>query len=278
MRFSKKPRATDLAGRVREVLSDPNNSFIPRHPEAGAYLDGRIRMHNGLFVVDDFEGELSQVLKQNGGVHEPQEERVFGEVLKRLPSNATMIELGSYWAFYSMWFLQAVPRGRATMIEPVPERLEIGRKNFQINGLEGDFRIGIVGGENGISLEQLLNENGTRRLDILHSDIQGAEVRLLQDIRPLLESRRISYLFVSTHSQPTHLFCRYLLTRSGYLVIASADFDRETFCHDGVLVAQSPDLPIAFDQPLATRTGDVPLRRRFRARSKYWRLRLGLTR
>jgi hypothetical protein len=38
----------------------------------------------------------------NRGVHEPLEEFVFQEVLKRLPEACAMIELGAYWGHYSM--------------------------------------------------------------------------------------------------------------------------------------------------------------------------------
>ena len=44
------------------------------------------------------------MLLENKGVHEPQEEKAFLEVLNYVEKGSTMIELGSYWGFYSLWF------------------------------------------------------------------------------------------------------------------------------------------------------------------------------
>ena len=62
------------------------------------------------------------VLHRNRGVHEPGEERMFAEVIRRMPPGALMIELGSYWAFYSTWFGKAVPSARIFCVEAYPPR------------------------------------------------------------------------------------------------------------------------------------------------------------
>ena len=49
---------------------------------------------------------------------------------------------------------------------------------------------------------------------------------------------KISYVFVSTHSQELHLWCKKFLETHGFIIIASADYDSETFCYDGILVAK----------------------------------------
>jgi hypothetical protein len=45
-----------------------------------------------------------------------------------------MIELGSFWAFYSLWFHAVVPLATNYMIEPVLQNLNYGRTNFELNG------------------------------------------------------------------------------------------------------------------------------------------------
>jgi len=74
-------------------------------------------------------------------------------------------------------------------------------------------------------------------VDILHSDIQGYEYEMLSDIVPLLKENKIKYLFISTHSDDIHYKCIDLLKNNNYRIIASADFDTETFCYDGIIVA-----------------------------------------
>src|SRR5262245_43352844 len=75
------------AQRHLDVLGCPDNDHIPRVADAGAVRDGTQVMHNGIRVhVGSYYGsEVTRMLERNRGVHEPQEERVFGEVLRHLP-------------------------------------------------------------------------------------------------------------------------------------------------------------------------------------------------
>ena len=112
----------DFERRIKEVVACPDNFKIPRVPNAGEIIKGKQLMHNGLKInVGSYYGpEVAQQLKINKGVHEPQEELVFSEVLKHIKSNSTMIELGAFWSFYSMWFHSHVPNAKNFMVEPDP--------------------------------------------------------------------------------------------------------------------------------------------------------------
>src|SRR5690348_15108740 len=100
----------DFRLRVADVASARDNDSIPRVPDAGKIVNGRLVMHNGICInADSYVGaEMTQLLRENRAVHEPQEEAAFGTVLQWLSESAaksyTMIEVGSYWAFYSLWF------------------------------------------------------------------------------------------------------------------------------------------------------------------------------
>jgi hypothetical protein len=63
---------------------------------AGVVEGDPVFLHNGLRVLGAYYGPFSQLLAINRGVHEPLEEFVFQEVLKRLPAAPSMIELGAY--------------------------------------------------------------------------------------------------------------------------------------------------------------------------------------
>ena len=180
----KKASARDLWGRCREVCADPNNKFIPRVKNAGKEIDDCLIMHNGLKVkmaefayCDDF---ARIVLTTNKGVHEPQEERVFMEVLKHMPEKAAMIELGAYWAFYSMWFKKEVNNASCYMIEPDEQKLICGKENFKLNGMDGFFVKGKIGYDDGIRVDDFIKEKKLGFVHILHSDIQGAELEMLR--------------------------------------------------------------------------------------------------
>ncbi|MEM7190991.1 MAG: class I SAM-dependent methyltransferase, partial [Pseudomonadota bacterium] len=112
---------------------------LPRDPQAGEILveNGNAVqvMHNGLRVLyGRYYGTwVNEIIRELKGVHEPQEERVFYEVLKHIPPGATMIEPGCYWGYYSMWFAKQIPDARVFMIEPHARQIQTAKKNFMIN-------------------------------------------------------------------------------------------------------------------------------------------------
>ena len=243
--LEKKAKDDDYWGRCREVLADPNNKYIPRVKDAGKIIGGNLIMHNGLKVkMGDFAyaGDFAYtVLTANKGVHEPQEERAFAEVLKHMPAAATMIELGSYWGFYSMWFNKQVNNAACYMIEPNEKFLLCGRENFKLNNMRGVFIKGKIG-VGGMGIDDFIRQNRIDTVHMLHSDIQGAELEMLQSCRQSIAEGKIWYFFISTHSQKLHYDCLSFLRDSGYEIIVSADFDYGTYCCDGVLAARLKEI------------------------------------
>jgi len=117
-----------------------------------------------------------------------------------------------------------------------------------LNGLSGKFIRAAVG-QNGFNLDAFIATEGLPFVDIVHADIQQSELIMLRDMERTLLTKKVGYLFISTHSQLLHEQCRRYLEDCDYVTIASADFDHESFCHDGILVARNSDLngPIHFD-------------------------------
>ena len=171
-----KAQPGDFLGRFREVISDPLNMLIARVPMAGVMELNEVYLHNGNRVPVTgpaaYYGPFSQLLIVNRGVHEPLEEFVFQEVVSRLGETPTMIELGAYWAHYSMWLKKVRPNSTVTMIEPDPNCLAAGQANFATNGFEGEFIQAQVG--TGLwELDSHVRTRGINHIDILHADIQG---------------------------------------------------------------------------------------------------------
>jgi len=229
-------------GRFTDIISDPNNLYINRVNNAGKIENDTVILHNGIKVTrDGYYGDFSGILTINGGCHEPAEERMFQEVLKFIPENGTMIELGCYWAFYSIWFNKTIKNAQNYCIEPSSDALEVGIQNCKLNNITNiDFTQGFIGKDN-ISLSQFVQDKQIDTIDILHSDIQGFEVEMLNDIVNLLKNKKIRYLFISTHSDALHANCLSILNECDYRIIASADFETETFCYDGIIVACHKD-------------------------------------
>lgn len=246
--------------RTQDVLRCPDNIFIHRVDNAGEVIDGQQVMHNGIRIIQDsYYGEMMRyLLRENCGVHEPQEERVFQEVLKYLPDNAVMIELGSYWGFYSMWFHKEVKHPTCYLVEPNLCSLEFGQANFRLNGMKGDFFHSFIGKTSGvaedgtpiISIDSFITDNQIAHVHILHSDIQGAEMEMLLGAEQTLEQNRIDFIFISTHAQEIHEKVLQFLNELNFHIVAEADL-AETFSVDGLIAAvrdgvNAPDpIPIA---------------------------------
>jgi hypothetical protein len=239
--------------RTQQVLACPDNAYVSRVPEAGEIRGDFQIMHNGLKVLlGSYYGKDSvRLLKKNRGVHEPQEERIFQEVLPKIPPGSVMIELGAYWGYYSMWFCKNVPNARAYLIEPVAENLEFGRRNFAANGLAGaHFTRAWVGQKSGVAedgtkvlcVDDFVAEQKIEHVAILHSDIQGFEVQMLKGAQSAIRAGRISYCFISTHDVELHRACETFLRGHGFEVVASIS-PPESYSVDGILVCRWPSAP-----------------------------------
>jgi hypothetical protein len=246
--------------RIADVLACPDNARLKRVADAGKIVNGCQVMHNGLKVIaNGYYGDgITRMLSANGGCHEPQEEVVFDAIVRVQPAGAVMMEIGAYWGFYSMWFSQEVKNAKVFLVEPASENIAVGRRNFQTNGFSGDFTQAYVGEKpqtrsddiGVISIESFVAEKNIAHLNLLHSDIQGFEMEMLRGAKPLLDARRIDYLFISTHSSQLHEECMAFLATSGYRLLASVNLE-ETHSFDGVLVACNPLLtPPEFAPPV----------------------------
>jgi len=207
-------------------------------------------MHNGIRIkpLSYYGFPMLRMFKLSKGVHEPQEERVFQEVLKVMPRGATMLELGSYWAFYSMWFKKTVPGACCHMVEPEESGLKSGEGNFEINGLQGNFTRAFIGNEYKessppiLTLDWILWEKKIPFLDLLHSDIQGYELQMLEGAANSFLQGKVGYVFISTHSNQVHDACENKLRDYGHVILHSINLD-DSYSEDGLIVAARPDSP-----------------------------------
>ena len=143
-------------GRYRRdmTVSCRDCDLIPKCDGAGSIIEHegqRLQiMHNGLRVIADgyYGPEITEIISGLQGHHEPQEELVFYHVLQKVRAAATMIEIGGYWAYYSLWFKSIQPdTRRAIIVEPVRDRLAVGLKNANLNQLKLEFMEGGIGAE-----------------------------------------------------------------------------------------------------------------------------------
>ena len=237
--------------RIDIVKQSPDNARLHRVADAGRVFADHQLMHNGLQIslgsYYDFGNTV--LLQENQGVHEPQEELVFERVIASMPPNAAMMELGSYWAYYSMWFASRVANAQCFMIEPDPHKMNFGKLNFQRNGLKGTFKLGFISDHTNyrssiptLHVDELMTNFRINFLHILHSDIQGYELAMLRGAERAIADKKIGYFFISTHSNQLHEDCKTLLREKGYVIVCDANLD-ESYSVDGLIVAKLPSIP-----------------------------------
>jgi FkbM family methyltransferase len=252
--------------RIELAVSCTDASSLPRVADAGVVRDDRVQvMHNGVLVeADGYQGPwMTEIIERLRGVHEPQEEAAFAIVLDRVAragGSPVVIELGCWWAYYSLWALDRIPGARSICVEPDPAYLEVGRRNFALNSRTGEFLHAAIGHgpspaapflcesdgqEHDVPFEglgSLLDRFAVDRAELLLVDIQGAEVPMLDGARELLQAGRVRFLVISTHHHRisgdplTHQRVVMLLRDLGAHIICEHTV-AESFTGDGLVVA-----------------------------------------
>lgn len=257
--------------RIMMTLQCPDCHSIPKVLGAGAVINdenGSYQvMHNGLKVIQGgyYGAWMCKLIQELDGHHEPQEEKVFHEIAKRASRDGLMIELGCYWAYYSLWFLKDQPKRKAIGLEPDAKHLAVAQKNAQLNNLEHQFSVlhGLSAQQSdasvairtesgdsltvrGYTLEELLGFSGRSVIEIAHCDAQGAEHHVIDQVITLGSEHRLRFCIISTHAYEitgdplTHQTCLGKLRASGAHIIAEHDV-HESFSGDGLIAASFAD-------------------------------------
>jgi FkbM family methyltransferase len=263
--------------RIRITLKSSDCSGIPKVDGAGENFQGEDveyqLMHNGVKVVKDcYYGEwMTELIYLLHGHHESQEEKVFHEILPHLSQDSIMLELGSYWGYYSLWFQEKLRNAKNYLIESDLNNLSVGVRNFDLNGMsasfhnfsidnrtnpdqsficESDGQERIVGS---ITVDDFVHKQEIPRIDLLLSDIQGYELRMLEGAADSIAQKKIRFVFISTHhhsisSDPLiHQKCIDFLKTKGACIIAKHSVS-ESFSGDGLIVASFFDEDQSIDE------------------------------
>ena len=259
------------------TISCRDTAAIPKSANAGMIVSHNGRdvqvMHEGTLVrAGGYEGEwMAGIIRELRGHHEPQEELLFHHLLGHVRPGSLMVELGSYWAYYTNWYLGTVPGARAICVEPDPAHLELGRRNLALNDRQADFiralvgRPSIAGREKPIApaidcldMDALLARAGGAAIEMLHMDVQGVELPFIQSMRRAVEAARVRFCVVSTHHQSisgsptTHQDCVAALTELGATVLAEHEV-YESYSGDGLIVVSFESRDASIRMPAISR-------------------------
>lgn len=252
--------------RVEMTSSCKDTDQIPKVADAGKVqlINGQMvqTMHEGSKVVaGGYYGEwMTRIIENLRGHHEPQEELAFHHILRHIRPGTLMVELGAFWAYYSNWYLGAVPGSTAVCVEPDKKNLECGRRNLALNGREA-LLINACIGELYLpsvtirresdqktvdvpchNLESLLEVLEGRPIELLHIDAQGAELPFLSSASGAIERGLVRFLIVSTHHESisgspyTHQDCLQEILAMGGTILTEHSVE-ESFSGDGLIAA-----------------------------------------
>jgi FkbM family methyltransferase len=158
-----------------------------------------------------------------------------------------------------MWYLREIPFSRAFCVEPDPRHLAAGQDNMRLNGLQASFMQASIG-EQFVAQAPFTTESGESlvvaqqcgpslmmhwqldAIEVLHADVQGAELALLKGCDALIAEGKIRFFVISTHhalisgSATMHADCVSYLKARGANILCEHDID-ESFSGDGLIVA-----------------------------------------
>ena len=289
------PLNMEVEARAKMTTSCSDTAYIPKVADAGKLIKENGKdlqiMHNGAKVLaGGYYGDwMQKIIIELNGHHEPQEEKAFYEILKRIKrSSPVMIELGSFWAYYSLWFKMSTKTGVAVCCEPDPKNIKVGRENMGLNGfsegknlifvdaaagsedkkmiqLELDSQRGTMVSVPIRSVDSIRKEHKLGLIDILHMDVQGVELDTLQGALTTIKEGKIRFLVVSTHhyvfskDPMTHHKCEQFIKENGGHIITSHNVI-ESFSGDGLIVASFAEEDKDFHIDISINTGPALFR------------------
>tara|TARA_B100001093_G_scaffold223474_1_gene214106 strand:+ start:4765 stop:5841 length:1077 start_codon:yes stop_codon:yes gene_type:complete len=264
--IKKLPLDVNLKNRITITTSCDDCEYIEKVKNAGEIFPNEKipyqSMHNGIKVIlDGYHGRgIREIIFLLKGHHEPQEEKVFYELLKHVRNNSKVLELGSHWAYYSLWFNKEVQGAVNYLIEPDPSNLEVGKLNFKINNAKGSFLNAFISNKSSedldfecesdniirkipaVNVDDFLRKNKIDFLEMLLVDIQGYELKMLEGMVNSIIEKRIRFIFLSTHHHSIshdpliHDKCLDFLNKHNAHIIVSHTIS-ESFSGDGLIVA-----------------------------------------
>jgi FkbM family methyltransferase len=188
------------------------------------------------------------------------EYQLFKSQLNKLDQipNPVMLEIGAFWGLWSLVFRKRFESGQNILVEYGSHQLEVGERNFRLNGYSAEFIHGGIGLEESgtqmrketdvlykknlsagvagpeLDIKNELEIRGVTRVDLVHMDIQGSELTALKHFKNsnLFDSLDMKIICVATHSALIHTKVRCLLIQHGFGI----DYEELTYGKLGSVV------------------------------------------
>lgn len=211
---------------------------------------------------------LLKVYPGSGAPHEHAEERARLEAtIETIESDIpVMVELGAFWALWSIVFGKKFPDAKLVIVEGNLDKLAVGLNNLYLNGLSAIAHYNTVNAKNtvgdygfrrdvvDITLGQILAYDKIDRIDLLHMDIQGAEYGIYNEVCDKMREDRIGNVVMATHFPEQH---EEMLREFGELGHHIAEFPPDK--KDGEIICSKRPWKESNPQPAVLKTAALPI-------------------
>jgi FkbM family methyltransferase len=136
---------------------------------------------------------------------------------------------------------------KSIMVEPYEPYLVRGIEHFEINNYSGIFLNKSIGNEwvahhtnfdgEVISVDEIIEEYNLDELSVLHSDIDGSEIKMLHGCEQSFLNKKIKYAFILTHGLKTHLECLDIILKYDYNILL--DHREANVGHDSLIIIEA---------------------------------------
>lgn len=175
--------------------------------------------------------------------------------------NPSMIELGhSSHSAYSQTFNHIFDTNCVNIcVEPIKNHLVTAQDDWKTHNLKGFFYHGYAGLSTGdrdgprLRVKDLMSLHNIETLDILHMDIEGAELDVLLELEEDGIFNKIRTYFISTHhfgsrsydSRPIHEACQEIIQRNIFAYNYLFNSSRFGGQNDGCIIITQNQMPFA---------------------------------
>jgi len=174
------------------------------------------------------------------GTYENSQTSIFAEKCK---GKEVLWDLGAHAGYYTLLFKTVSHDSFVFAFEPIANNIRYFQKHQKLNNFnnivlfenavsneegvlkfargnsvggklseEGDMTVPVV------KLSKLLEENEIEFPDVIKMDIEGAEYKVLQDLKPYLASIKKPIIFLSTHGKDVQEQCLKLMNTLNYKI------------------------------------------------------------
>jgi hypothetical protein len=193
-------------------------NFEVKYDQFGNRVDKYYFDKDEIFLIEKFENIILDLKEKNLQTY-------------------SMLELGSNQAYYSLLF-KSILKDKNTvsiLVEPHDPYIVRGIEHFSINNYEGYFLNKSIGtswiahntnfNKPVTNVDEIIQEYKLDSLTVLHSDIDGAEITMLEGSDWALTNKKIKYAFILTHGLETHLKCLDIISKYDYEILVNHQED-----------------------------------------------------